>query len=176
MEKQELECLYYETDATPTTVKEVILDYTFKKERPETYQDEFFLEEQCDSGRNRSIDDMILIVRAFIPEATCKDVIDAVVEINKVRLFDRNVQSILIYYCSDINKPVFMLSSCRYHFWKDLIYSSHISPYYQWTAKVNSQYSIEELWKIHTGEMKEKEEGDDKESNRQTEGQQREET
>jgi len=113
---------------------------------------------------------MILIIRAFIPEATCKDVIDAVVEINKVRLLDKNICSILIYYCSDINKPVFMLNSGAYNFWNDLIYKSHLPGNWQWASKVNSQYSIEDLWKIYTGEIKEEKEEDDKESNRQTGG------
>lgn len=150
----EVTCLNYETNATPSTVREVIEDYTYSKSRPCTFFDPEMREMQCGSSRNRSIDDMLLIVKRFVPEATVKQVLDAFIESNKEKMLNKFGKSpIMIYFCNDIEKPVFMFHSDYDNFRNDLFYYQHLLSDYYIDNKTNSKHSIRELVGILDGKM-----------------------
>lgn len=173
MEEQKVGCLYYETNIHPEIIADVILDYSHAKECAETFLDEELTLRQCDKWKNRSIDDMILIVRRFFPEADCADVLSAIAELNVMRLEQKKI-ALMVYYCPDINRPVFLKHPNAESLLNNLFYKDHVRYETKRRSKGTSEYSIWDLEQIYNERLKEKEEANDTESNRQIKGESRE--
>ena len=123
--------LFYETEIeSPDSIYTVLRDYLILKGAPRTYTDKELLNLQCASGKNRSIDDLIMIVNRFFPDAEVKDVMKALLELYEVQKEDPKWHgSLLLYRCGDIMKPVIMTHQ---DVWKNnqdivpMVYESHV--------------------------------------------------
>ena len=105
--------IYYKSTTEPETVKEVLREYLFHLQRPATYLDKECTVEQCPANKCRSIDDMILIVRSIIKDATVYDVIKGILEIKKDAVAEGEGKIATICFCNDVKMPTLRRST--YH-------------------------------------------------------------
>lgn len=141
--------LYYDHEIeSPESIYAVLRDYLIFKGAPRTYFDKERLNLQCLSGKNRSIDDLILIVNRFFPDAEVKDVMKALLELYEVQKADPKWHgSLLLYRCSDIMKPVIMTHQDPWfseNCLVPMVFESHI----QIDAKGYSKYSMVGLYEL----------------------------
>lgn len=96
------ETIYFlDAPKNPSALKEVLLDYV-SKNSPETFYNNG--EKQCNRGRRRSLDDLLMLSNHYFPESTIKDLLNALKQIN-IDLKEKD-QSIIVLLCSDINRFV----------------------------------------------------------------------
>ena len=85
------------------------LERYFKNLTKGTYFDEPCTQLQCSSGKNRSIDEMLLIVKTEYPKSKNSDIYKA---FKKLLLIEENKpygSRLSLVYCKDIDKWVFMI-------------------------------------------------------------------
>jgi len=128
---------YTEAPKDPKSLKILLKDYLDKRS-PKTYWSDNS-EEQCISGRNRSIDDLILLANHYFPGSTIKDVLNAYVEIHKD--INTGITSILFFVCGDIQKPVLMnYLICISSRLKGILYKHHID-----NSSNDSEYTMRQM-------------------------------
>ena len=103
---------YKEAPENPESLK-VLLKHYFDETHPETYWTDSG-KIQCRDGCNRSIDDLILLANHYFPGSTCKDVLNAYIEITKELREANSNASCIFFKCNDIDRPV-MMSDKYYH-------------------------------------------------------------
>ena len=140
--------LYYETEIeSPESIYAVLRDYLILKGAPRTYTDKELLNLQCASGKNRSIDDLILIVNRFFPDAEVKDVMKALLELYEVQKADPKWHgSLLLYRCGDILKPVIITHQDVWD--KDSVVPMVFEAHTAIESRGYSKYSMVELYEL----------------------------
>jgi hypothetical protein len=59
---------------------------------------------QCDGGKNRSFDDLLLLSKNYYPDTTIEELVNVVSK--AIELVRENGKNSIIYYCSTIEKPI----------------------------------------------------------------------
>lgn len=107
----------------------------------ETFSDEECTIRECHSAR-RSMEDLISIVQTVFPEATEKDVIDAMFQ-----MYDEG--GMATYFCPDIKKHVFFRTSVK------LPSPNRNGTFHHVTnERRNGKYSLEEIYIIARRDLK----------------------
>ena len=117
---------YKEAPENPESLKVILKDY-FEKESPATYWMDTN-KPQCSACRNRSIDDLILLANHYFPGSTCKDVLNAYIEITKELREANSNASCIFFKCNDIDRPVMMKDKYYHptHVDNYILYSPHL--------------------------------------------------
>ena len=84
------------------------LERYFKGLTKKTYHDEQCTQLQCSSGKNRSIDEMLLIVKTEYPKSKNSDIYKAFKKLLLLEELKYQGSRLALLYCKDINKWVFM--------------------------------------------------------------------
>ena len=84
------------------------LERYFKGLTKGTYFDEPCTQLQCSSGKNRSIDEMLLIVKTEYPKSKNSDIYKAFKKLLLLEELKPQGSRLALLYCKDINKWVFM--------------------------------------------------------------------
>lgn len=134
---------YKEAPENPESLKVLLKDY-FDKGSPATYwadSNEF----QCGEYRNRSIDDLILLANHYFSGSTCKDVLNAYVELTEDIKLIYEEKRYVFFVCGTINKPVLSKGiyrevDKRYPIDNLILYSNHMDAQCK-----NSDYTIKSM-------------------------------
>ena len=80
----------------------------FKNLTKRTYFDEQCTQLQCSTGKNRSIDEMLIIVKTEYPKSKNSDIYKAFRKLLLLEELKSQGSRLALLYCKDINKWVFM--------------------------------------------------------------------
>lgn len=148
MEEKEIEELYYIASFDSfENIVDVLKDFFITKKIPKTYTNKDCTKLQCREQRNRSIDDLFLIIKRYFPEVTIEDLISSIVEFSRDLANNNTINwRIFMFKCSTIARPVFYSDTLvGSKLEKEIFYESSIRD----KNKGNSKWTIKELVEIY---------------------------
>lgn len=100
----------------PKTIKEILIKLNLKRNEK---SDTLYIKNKfhCSSNRHRSINDLIILCKYYLPNITVKEILNTIQENLNIEIEENNIyeKKINFSYCSVIKKHNFRLSSTHWN-------------------------------------------------------------